>query len=58
MITSTQLTSFDENSGYPNTGMPPGKVFEYRIKNGMVLPGVKIWQEIIWDRPIHPLSCL
>jgi hypothetical protein len=34
MITSTQLTSFDENSGYPNTGMPPGKVFEYRVKNG------------------------
>ena len=33
VITSTSLTSFDENSGYPNTGMPPGKVFEYRIKN-------------------------
>jgi hypothetical protein len=35
MITSTGLTSFDEIHGYPNTGgMPPGKVFEYRIKNG------------------------
>ena len=34
VITSTSLTSFDENSGYPNTGMPPGKVFEYRVKNG------------------------
>ena len=29
----TGLTSFDENSGYFNTGLPPGKVFEYRIKN-------------------------
>lgn len=33
MITGTGLTSFDDNAGYPNTGMPPGKVFEYRIKN-------------------------
>lgn len=33
VITGTSLTSFDENQGYPNTGMPPGKVFEYRIKN-------------------------
>jgi len=33
VITGTGLTSFDENHGYPNTGMPPGKVFEYRIKN-------------------------
>lgn len=34
MITSTSLSSFDDNSGYPNTGIPPGKVFEYRVKNG------------------------
>ena len=33
VITGTGLTSFDDNEGYPNTGMPPGKVFEYRIKN-------------------------
>lgn len=33
MITGTGLTSFDDNHGYPNTGMPPGKVFEYRVKN-------------------------
>ncbi len=33
VITGTELTSFDDNYGYPNTGMPPGKVFEYRIKN-------------------------
>jgi hypothetical protein len=33
IITGTGLTSFEDNSGYPNTGMPPGKVFEYRIKN-------------------------
>jgi hypothetical protein len=33
LITGTRLTSFDENEGYPNMGMPPGKIFEYRIKN-------------------------
>jgi hypothetical protein len=33
VLTSTSSTSFDENQGYSNTGMPPGKVFEYRIKN-------------------------
>jgi hypothetical protein len=33
VLTGTGLTSFDDNHGYPNTGMPPGKVFEYRIKN-------------------------
>ncbi len=33
MITGTELTSFDDNHRYPNIGMPPGKVFEYRIKN-------------------------
>jgi len=33
-ITSTQLTSFDESAGYPQgRGLPPGKIFEYRIKN-------------------------
>ncbi|MEA3479267.1 MAG: hypothetical protein U9R60_13855, partial [Bacteroidota bacterium] len=33
LITGTELTSFDENAGYNNTGLPPGKIFEYRIKN-------------------------
>jgi hypothetical protein len=33
VITGTGLTSFEDNHGYPNTGMPPGKVFEYRLKN-------------------------
>jgi len=33
LITGTGLTSFDENAGYPNMRMPPGKIFEYRIKN-------------------------
>lgn len=33
VITGTGFTSFDDNQGYFNTGMPPGKVFEYRIKN-------------------------
>ena len=33
LITGTGLTSFDENEGYPQIGMPPGKIFEYRIKN-------------------------
>ena len=33
LITGTGLTSFDESSGYPQGGFPPGKIFEYRIKN-------------------------
>ncbi|MGC9341823.1 MAG: hypothetical protein ACP5E3_03910 [Bacteroidales bacterium] len=33
VITATGLSSFEDNHGYPNTGMPPGKIFEYRIKN-------------------------
>ena len=34
LITGTGLTSFEDNEGYGNIGgMPPGKSFEYRIKN-------------------------
>lgn len=38
LITGTGLTSFDENSGYPNMGMPPGKVseLEQRVIGGVV----------------------
>ena len=28
-------TSFEDNQGYLDEGMPPGVVFEYRIKNDM-----------------------
>lgn len=28
-------TSFDDNEGYSDEGMPPGMVFEYRIRNDM-----------------------
>jgi len=30
---STESTSFEDNEGYIETGMPPGRIFEYRIKN-------------------------
>lgn len=33
IIVGTELTSFDDNHGYPQIGMPPGKVFDYPIKN-------------------------